>query len=76
MSNQSLLNEQQLGLLRENNPESVTAPTTSNPNAVKPNVAEAKANWSELLSTSSDQNVTNIFDNVPYDTEEAFFAAL
>jgi len=87
MSNQSSLNKQQLGFLRENNPESVTAPTTSNPNAVKPNVAEAKETWSELddpiPSTSSSKNadeilnnVPNISDNVPYDSEKAFFDAL
>jgi len=84
MSNQSSLDDQKLGFLRENNPESVTAPTTSNPNAVKPNVAET---WSELNdpipSTSSNQNaneilnnVPNISDNVPYDSEKAFFDAL
>merc|ERR1712223_643605 len=81
MSNQSSLNEQQLGLLRENNPESVTAPKTSNPNAVKPNVAEANA--SELDAKVDDQNaneipgnVPNISEYVPYDTEKAFFDAL
>jgi len=69
------------GFLRENNPESVTAPTTSNPNAVKPNVAEANA--SELDAKVDDQNaneipgnVPNISEYVPYDTEKAFFDAL
>merc|ERR1712223_479955 len=81
MSNQSSLNEQKLGFLRENNPESVTAPTTSNPNTVKANVAEANA--SELDAKVDDQNaneipgnVPNISEYVPYDTEKAFFDAL
>jgi len=81
MSNQSSLDDQKLGFLRENNPESVTAPTTSNPNAVKPNVAEANA--SELDAKVDDQNaneipgnVPNISEYVPYDTEKAFFDAL
>jgi len=87
MSNQSSLNEQQLGILRGNNPESVTAPKTSSPNAFKPNVAETKETWFEpddpTPSTSSNQkadeilnNVPNISDYVPYDSEKAFFDAL